>query len=444
MSCTNCKMDKKFYFDMAIQKSGTDQASGEFYVEGYAATVDLDRQGDIIAIAALKAAAIALIESGKTVFFNHNYDRCVGRLDDASVDNVGMKVKIYVSKWEEELRQKITEGIINKFSIGGRLIQGQQISPEEAVLQFPDQVNGKKPSGPVNVIRAIELFEVSIVGLPANAKAEFVHKSLYDALKEEVTKVSEVHKAVESAVVLDADQIKELVAGAVHDAQVTPEEKAAEKPTQAYCPTCKESVQAAEGGVCPKCGGKVEMAEKLPKETPETNDNTALPAGEIDENAPADSVAEGSEEVKAKKPVEGTPAEEATEKPAEEAKEPVEEKPAEAPAPEEKPKPYYYSNHKELKDLLLGVHQCVKDMSESMSKLLAAVEALPKTNTSEEPMKQLLEEMKSLNGKVKEIAVPVGKSTPIVTPEPVIKKEEVKVEKTVTPEEAFLTVIKGK
>ena len=327
MSCTNCKMDKKFYFDMAIQKSGTDQASGEFYVEGYAATVDLDRQGDIIAIAALKAAAIALIESGKTVFFNHNYDRCVGRLDDASVDNVGMKVKIYVSKWEEELRQKITEGIINKFSIGGRLIQGQQISPEEAVLQFPDQVNGKKPSGPVNVIRAIELFEVSIVGLPANAKAEFVHKSLYDALKEEVTKVSEVHKAVESAVVLDADQIKELVAGAVHDAQVTPEEKAAEKPTQAYCPTCKEPVQAAEGGVCPKCGGKVEMAEKKPKETPEQEaaDEAKEPKAEEATEKPAEEAAEESEEAKAAKQPEPdkVPETPATEVPAEDVAEPA-------------------------------------------------------------------------------------------------------------------------
>ena len=124
MSCTNCKMDKKFYFDMAIQKSGTDQASGEFYVEGYAATCDLDRQGDIIALAALKKAAIVLLETGRTVFFNHNYDRCVGKLEDATVDNIGMKVKIYVSKWEEELRQKITEGIINKFSIEGKTHSG--------------------------------------------------------------------------------------------------------------------------------------------------------------------------------------------------------------------------------------------------------------------------------------------------------------------------------
>jgi phage head maturation protease len=412
-------MDKKFYFDMAIQKSGTDQASGEFYVEGYAATCDLDRQGDIIALAALKKAAVALLETGRTVFFNHNYDRCVGKLEDATVDNVGMKVKIYVSKWEEELRQKITEGIINKFSIGGRLIQGQQMSPEEALSQFPDQMT-EKPTGPVKIIRAIELFEVSIVGLPANAKAEFVHKSLYDALKEEVTKVSEVHKADESAVVLDADQIKELVAGAIHDVKKTPEEKAEEKPTQAYCPTCKEPCQATSEGVCPKCGGKVDMVEAKPEEA--VLEEGCAPV------TPA-------EEDKAEKPKE-----EVVEEPKPEVK------PEETPAPEaEKPKPYYYSNHKELKDLLLSVQQAMSTIAESVGKLVAAVEALPKTNKDAE-VDQLLAEMKGLNEKVKEIPVTVGKSTPIVTPEPkkeVEKKVEV-IEKTLSPEEAFLTVIKGK
>lgn len=168
----------KFYFTANLTKSG--KSDKGFFVEGYAATTDLDRQGDIIAIDALKDAAPGMIENGHTVFFNHDYNRCIGRLDDASVDEKGMKVRIYVSEWEQELRQKIAEGIINKFSIGGKVLAAEKVTPSEAMHRYPGLK--VRPSAPVTLIEKMELFEVSIVGLPANAKAEFVQKSLYQAL----------------------------------------------------------------------------------------------------------------------------------------------------------------------------------------------------------------------------------------------------------------------
>jgi HK97 family phage prohead protease len=171
-----------FYFSLDIVKSGHEGKG--FYIEGYAATKDLDRQGDIIVLDALKDAAIGLLEFGNTVFFNHDYNRAIGRLDDAKVDSQGLWVKIYISQWEEELRKKIEEGIISKFSIGGRLTAGERVSPTEALHRFPYLKN--KPSAPVNVISSMELFEVSVVGLPANCRAEFAHKSLTKALQDVV------------------------------------------------------------------------------------------------------------------------------------------------------------------------------------------------------------------------------------------------------------------
>jgi HK97 family phage prohead protease len=172
--------NKEFYFNVDFTKSG--RQNKDFFVEGYAATTDLDRQGDIIVMKALEEAAPKLIANGHTVFFNHDYNRCIGRLDSVSVDEKGLKVHIYVSEWEEELRKKIEEGIINKFSIGGRVLAGERLTPSEAVRQYPDIK--AKPAHPVNVIQKMELFEVSIVGLPANASAEFMHKSLSQALKD--------------------------------------------------------------------------------------------------------------------------------------------------------------------------------------------------------------------------------------------------------------------
>lgn len=174
--------EKKFFYTCQIAKSGTDTKG--FYIEGYAATSDLDRQNDIITPDALKAAGDGLLSNdGRTVFFNHNYDRCIGRLDSADVDNTGLLVKIYISEVEQELRTKISEGVISKFSIGGRILSSKIVSRTEA-----ERIAGKAKSngaGKVNLITGIELFEVSVVGLPANAKAGFrVHKSLDEAVNE--------------------------------------------------------------------------------------------------------------------------------------------------------------------------------------------------------------------------------------------------------------------
>lgn len=174
-------MKKEFYFSMDIVKSSNSKDS-DFIVEGYASTPDMDRQGDIIALSALVEAAPEMLENGQTVFFNHDYARCIGRLDNVEVDEKGLKVKLYVSEWEQELRKKISERIINKFSIGGRFIKWQKLTPSEAMNKIPELK--ERPLGPVTLIEKLELFEVSIVGLPANAKAEFNQKSLYQALKD--------------------------------------------------------------------------------------------------------------------------------------------------------------------------------------------------------------------------------------------------------------------
>ena len=408
--CTNCKMDKKFFFNLDIQKSGVDEQSGQFFVEGYAATSDLDRQGDIIAIEALKAAADIMIQNGQTVFFNHNYDRCIGRLENTVVDEIGMKVKIYVSEWEEEIRKKIEEKIINKFSVGGRMLSSRVISPDEATQRFPDKIKSK-PTTPINLIEKMELFEVSIVGLPANAKAEFIHKSLYDALKEEVTKVEEVKQ--EEKVEIDVTQVKELVEGAA---------KAAE--TKVICAACKAEIDTSslpevKPGVvaCPKCGAEINAK-----------------TGEV---VPAEEV----------KPAEEKPAEEkpAEEKPAEEAKvcapteeKPVEEKPKEE-APVEGPKKPYYTYGKDTQEKLDKLVVAVDGLIAKIDELAKVVSQLAQPQKSEETAK-ILEIITDLNSKVKEIPVAVQKTTPIVASE--IKKEIVQ-PKIVTPEMSFLSVLKG-
>jgi len=375
-------MNKKFFFNLDIQKSGVDDQNGQFFVEGYAATSDLDRQGDIIAIEALKSAAEEMVQNGQTVFFNHNYDRCVGRLENTTVDDIGMKVKIYVSEWEEELRKKIEEKIINKFSVGGRMVSSRVISPEEASQKFPEKVQ-TKPTHPINLIEKMELFEVSIVGLPANAKAEFIHKSLYDALKEEVTKVEDVktEQTIEIPTV-ETPKVEEIK---------------------------KEEVVEAP---------KVEIKVEEPKVDETQAEIDVTQVKELIEGA-----AKAEEEAQA----EEAPKEEP----------PKEEAPKEVP--KEPKKPYYYYYGKDTKEKLDKLVGAVDGLTAKIDELIKAVSQLAQPQKSEEAAK-ILEIVTDLNSKVKEIPVAVQKTTPVVTSE---TPKEIKKE-IPTPEQSFLQVLQGK
>jgi len=168
----------KFYADI-LKSEGTEDT--DFYVEGYASTSNLDRQGDIIILDALRDAAKELVNVNNTVFYGHSYDlsNAVGRIVEASVDDIGLKVKIYISSWAKELRTKLKEGIINKFSIGGKVVDDETISKDEAIRR--GLVDNNCPFDKIHVIKKLELYEVSFVGVPANPEAQVL--SLVKALE---------------------------------------------------------------------------------------------------------------------------------------------------------------------------------------------------------------------------------------------------------------------
>lgn len=185
-------MLKSFRFSVPIIKHEKSGDNEDFYVTGYAATSDLDRQGDLILKDALVEAAKNLVNINNTVFFNHQYDlnSAVGRVIDAQVDDNGLLVTIYVSKLAHELRTKIQEGIISKFSIGGRLLEYQEISTEEAINRgyiSKEEVEKNPLLKQITLIKKLELFEVSFVGIPANANAcvvETFAKALQNCLND--------------------------------------------------------------------------------------------------------------------------------------------------------------------------------------------------------------------------------------------------------------------
>lgn len=228
---------KAFRFNVDVIKSKGD-IEGDFFVEGYASTSDLDRQGDIVIQAALNDAATQLKEINNTVFFGHSYtlEDSVGRIVDAHVDDIGLKVEIYVSKWAKELRMKLKEQIINKFSIGGRVLKDKELTREEALEE--GLITEKDPFDMIKVILKMELFEVSFVGVPANPHAQVVGtfakalKDLYeggdrmeDLKKQEVKQIEKMESEETSE---ETQKVEEIVKE--EEQEKTVEEKVEETP----------------------------------------------------------------------------------------------------------------------------------------------------------------------------------------------------------------------
>jgi HK97 family phage prohead protease len=136
--------------------------NGKRYFKGYAGTVGRDRVRDNIVIDCWKKAKDHLMQPGaNTVFFNHDTNIVLGRVVKTHVDDVGLIVKVLVSKAKDvsDYWTKIKEGILNALSI--------RLHPKKIEV-VEDEATGKILE---YKIMEMELFEVSVVGIPAQPRA---------------------------------------------------------------------------------------------------------------------------------------------------------------------------------------------------------------------------------------------------------------------------------
>lgn len=155
-----------FTFKLDIVKVLSTLKKGDRVVVGYASTFDIDSDNAQITRGALEGAKNDLL-TYSTVLFNHDVDRPIGKVIETDVDDVGLLVKVIISKTEDDIWKKIKEGIINKFSIKGRAIDSSPTEGENQILQIIE----------------IELFEVSLVSVPANKEAHTISHWVSKSLK---------------------------------------------------------------------------------------------------------------------------------------------------------------------------------------------------------------------------------------------------------------------
>jgi len=128
-------------------------------IEGYASTSGKDRDDEIIPLDVIRQGVDEYLKSG-TLLYEHGQDpdfarKPIGKVVSGEVDSTGFRVNATISN--DWIWEKIKAEELKAFSIGGKAEWERKM------------VNGEE----VGVATKMEIFEVSVVAIPANPEAQF-------------------------------------------------------------------------------------------------------------------------------------------------------------------------------------------------------------------------------------------------------------------------------
>ena len=165
-------------------KSVETAEDGSVNIKGYASTNDTDRAGDVIDKEAWEKGGLDNFSNNPIILFNHDYNRPIGRATGLETDDRGLRLTANISKSAGDVTNLVKEGILRAFSVGFRVRNADYI----------EETDGLK-------ISDAELFEISVVSVPANQAATFsVAKSFdtqseYDEWKKQFVKITETKES---------------------------------------------------------------------------------------------------------------------------------------------------------------------------------------------------------------------------------------------------------
>jgi len=194
--------------------------SGNLEITGYGAIFgNVDSYGDVIEKGAFEDT---LIDRKDRIAFCYQHDiwNPIGKILEMYEDDKGLFLKVMISAAEADIQTKIKEGILKEMSIGYRTMQ---------------EVKENRGGSEVNVLKAIKLFEISIVTVAANPLA------LIESMKSEDEKQSYVKKEFDrlisvvrnDKITFELERLKSLIFSA--PAEIIPEPP--KKETETYTKT---------------------------------------------------------------------------------------------------------------------------------------------------------------------------------------------------------------
>jgi HK97 family phage prohead protease len=227
---------RDFELFIPFEKTVNDDGSLKLF-GGIASSTSVDKDNERMDKAVLNKIASDL-KKNSTVFFNHDLKGLgVGTVASAEVVNDSVRISVVPTKAEgmRDVVTQIQEGVLKSFSIGGKIRDWED--------QFDEKLNKK-----VRVIKDVDCYEVSVVGIPANSDASilsYMSKSF---------KGDDVEPKVEKAVSAPA-----ILANEKKESEVGQGENAKHEAGETYASELKEHhVKCAFGKEamlkCAKCG----------------------------------------------------------------------------------------------------------------------------------------------------------------------------------------------
>jgi HK97 family phage prohead protease/HK97 family phage major capsid protein len=132
-----------------------DMSIDSIMIEGYASTIDTDRQGDIVPSTVWKGGMQNYLKN-PVILAYHDHSEPIGRMVDHRVDSKGLWIKARISAAAGEVFNLIKDGVLTAFSIGFRIADAEYDAATELF-----------------VVKDLELHEISVVSVPANQNTLF-------------------------------------------------------------------------------------------------------------------------------------------------------------------------------------------------------------------------------------------------------------------------------
>jgi len=100
------------------------EADGRLRIEGYAATLGLDRKDEAFLPGVFEKGLDKYFRDNPVLLYHHNYDKALGKVEECKLDGKGLFVKAVLDDPEPntelaDVYNKVKSGTIKGFSIGG-------------------------------------------------------------------------------------------------------------------------------------------------------------------------------------------------------------------------------------------------------------------------------------------------------------------------------------
>ena len=236
--------DKEFFQIVCDQKSVREIIDGEnkaYEIEWYASTKDKDRMNDVVEPTAFEET-LKQYMTNPIVLLQHDMDKPIWNVVEASIDEKGLFIRAKITEDTDWVFSKLKNGVLRTFSIWYRVKDFETV----------ENVNADGEYSYTNIIKSLELFEISIVSVPANPFA--LVKSFDSCFKaEEEMENKEEEKPVETVAESEPEEEK------VEDEETVKEEETVEETETEETEESQENVEE-------------EKTEDIPNEEVETKE----------------------------------------------------------------------------------------------------------------------------------------------------------------------------